>query len=479
MADNANTIMPTAMLGYISGLGVTIPDAAEVRKDVENEFRQYLGLGDTWSFVPETILGRLIEAFTLQRLGTLGTNAYVSQQTDLNRATGVFLDALGALFVRNRATGTYAEVAVRIVLNADVVTSQAYLAANPIPSGCTFVAEDGSTYRTTSDYTSYNAGRDADGNAILYVDAVLTATDKGGKSEDGTNVTALASFCDSIFSVSTLSVLSYGTDTESDANFRRRLIASRWTGTSFCESIYSSLMSIDGVRSVSVVENVTSTPKATPNSSKLASGEEFLMSPHSVMITVEGGDTNSNAVAEAIFRSKSTGSVMQPCNECYRVPTTDEPDTVQTFPDRDSCVHRCIVVDSSFGKAHEVVFNTPSFVRVVLKVCVSRNKYTGTTTELQDDIKKCLVKWKSGEVNGVDALSVGSFVYGDEIASAITVEIPEVKIRGVWLCKDPPTGTLVEDYTWVKQVAIMEWEIALVNESECIFDLADDDVIDE
>ena len=49
----------------------------------------------------------------------------------------------------------------------------------------------------------------------------------------------------------------------------------------------------------------------------------------------------------------------------------------------------------------------------------------------------------------------------------------------MWLCKDPPTGTLVEDYTWVKQVAIMEWEIALVNESECIFDLADDDVIDE
>ena len=479
MADNANTIMPTAMLGYISGLGVTIPDAAEVRKDVENEFRQYLGLGDSWSFVPETILGRLIEAFTLQRLGTLGTNAYVSQQTDLNRATGVFLDALGSLFVRNRSTGTYAEVAVRILLNTELVTSQSYFAANPIPTGCAFVAEDGSTYRTTTDYTAYNEGRDADGNASRYVDAILTATEKGGKTEDGTNVAALASFCDSISSVSTLSVLSYGTDVESDANFRRRLIASRWTGTSFCESIYSSLMSIEGVRSVSVVENVTSTPKATPNSSRNSAGEEFLMSPHSVMITVEGGEKNSNAVAQAIFRTKSTGSVMQPCNECYQVPTTDNPSTVKRYPTRDSCVHRCIVVDSSFGKAHEVVFNTPSFVRVVLKVCVSRNKYTGTATELQDDIKKCLVKWKSGEVDGVDALFVGSFVYGDEIASAITVEIPEVKVRGVWLCKDPATGTIVSDYNWVKQVAIMEWEVALVNESECVFDITDDDVIDE
>ena len=479
MADAPNTIMPNAMLSYISGLGVVVPDAATVRKDIEDEFRQYLGLGDSWSFVPETILGRIIEAFTLQRLGTLGTNAYVSQQTDVNKATGVFLDALGALFIRNRTKGTRAEVQVKLILDEETVTDKDYMARNPIPEGLYFVANDGTSYRSTASYNDYSVEPyiDDEGKTSQrkICHATLVAVEAGSRTEGGTSTVTQVSYCPQIKDVEMVGVNSYGTDIESDADFRRRLIASRWTGTSFCESIYSSLLSIDGVRSVSVVENVTSTPKATPNS--VGTDKEFLMSPHSVMITVEGGGTNSKAVAEAIFRTKSVGSVMCRCDESYQVPTVTNGNTsVKKYPERSSAAISQIVTDSYFGRGHEVIFNVPIPVRVIVKAMVAKNKYAGNEEELKDAMRAALSKWKNGGIESVEGLTVGSYVYGDEIASALTLEIPEIRIRDVKLVRDPVVGTAVDDYIYVDKVPIMEWELAVIDETEALFDVSSNDV---
>lgn len=473
------------MLSYISALGVVVPDAETVRRGVEDEFRQYLGLGDDWSFVPETILGRIIEAFTLQRLGTLGTNAYVAQQTNLNLATGVFLDALGALFLRSRTRGTRAEVQVKLVLNdATVLANSGQLiidkdtnTATKIQGGLFFAASEGSTYYSAAPYERYVEENVKNAAGVLekrkVVHAVLVAMTSGNKPQDATKDISLVSSCKYIESTEVVSVNSYGTDIESDAEFRRRLISSRWTGTSFCESIYSSLISIEGVRSVSVVENVTSTPKATPNSA--GTDLEFLMSPHSVMITVEGGDTNAKAVAEAIFRTKSVGSVMVPCNEQF-VAASDGDYTMELVPERASCAVRQIVTDEYFGRGHEVIFNVPYPVRVVAKICVSKNKYTGNEEELKTEMRAALHKWKNGDIESVEGLAVGSFVYGDEIASALTLEIPEIRIREVKLVREPEVGTSEADYNYLDKIPIMEWELAVIEEAEAIFDVSDNDV---
>ena len=485
MADSPNTIMPSSMLSYISGLGVVVPDTQTVRDGVVEEFRQYLGLGDDWSFVPETILGRIVEAFTLQRLGTLGTNAYVAQQTNLNLATGVFLDALGALFLRNRTRGTRAEVQVKLILDESKVGTDS---ANHfitdksgssvvIPNGLFFAARDGSTYYSTANYEKYidEETLDDSGNPVYrkIVHATLVATEIGSKDENGTSGLSLVSLNQYIKDVEMVAVNCYGTEIESDAEFRRRLISSRWTGTSFCESIYSSLISIDGVRSVSVVENVTSTPKATPNSA--GTDSEFLLPPHSVMITVEGGDTNAKEVAESIFRTKSVGSVMVPCNERF-IAAGGGAYEVETIAERASCAVRQTVTDEYFGRGHEIIYNVPYPVRVVVKVCVTKNKYTGNEEELKADMRAALLKWKNGGIESVEGLSVGAFVYGDEIASALTLEIPEIRIREVKLVREPEVGTSEADYTYLDKVAIMEWELAVIEETEAIFDVSDNDI---
>ena len=118
----------------------------------------------------------------------------------------------------------------------------------------------------------------------------------------------------------------------------------------------------------------------------------------------------------------------------------------------------------------------PIPVRVIVKAMVAKNKYAGNEEELKDAMRAALSKWKNGGIESVEGLTVGSYVYGDEIASALTLEIPEIRIRDVKLVRDPVVGTAVDDYIYVDKVPIMEWELAVIDETEALFDVSSNDV---
>ena len=75
---------------YVSTSGVVIPDTSDIQEEVVSMFKSVFGQDiDT---TPETIIGRLIEAFTVFLRDTVGITAQNACQFNLNVATGIYLD---------------------------------------------------------------------------------------------------------------------------------------------------------------------------------------------------------------------------------------------------------------------------------------------------------------------------------------------------------------------------------------------------
>ena len=91
--------------GYTTQNGVLVPDTADLKSDVEQEFTNALGQGLDLS--PETPQGRQIEAETLARKEVLNNNALIANALNPNTSFGVFLDALSALTGTTRRWATH------------------------------------------------------------------------------------------------------------------------------------------------------------------------------------------------------------------------------------------------------------------------------------------------------------------------------------------------------------------------------------
>lgn len=468
MSTSINTTLPQKMLSYVTGMGVELPDVSTVRSDVIEEMKVSLGLGNDWNYTTETILGRLVEAITIHRMGVLGVNAYVAQQTNVFKATGTFLDGLGALFLRNRSAGIVAKVRVRIVVDPNKVdynyaTKQAtFKEGYELKKGTSFISTDGSKFVLPNTYTACQrelvagSGETAEYEYVIY--ALVESIDTGTKDEKGTDINSYTDTTGIIQGVTVQSVVSYGAEDESDEHYRRRLIASRWTGKSFCESLSAELATLAGVKSFCVLENVTNTPKATPHS--IGTKKEYLLSPHSVMITVDGGD--GDEIARSIFRTKSVGSTMCRCDETIATTITPPYYKLVTDGTRSDHVHEKIVVDSVFGKAHTIIYNTPVVVPVSIRMTIGRNLYTRDDDELKQDLMDAVDAWAADQIESVEGLRVGESIYAEEIASAISEQIPEIKVKAIRICITPGDGVDPSSYDWASSVEIMEWEVGSI-----------------
>lgn len=84
-----------AEYNYITSSGVIIPDTAEQRTAVENEFKAVFG--QDLDISPETPQGVLITMETENRDAIVRNNAELANQINPDLAGGVFLDAIWAL----------------------------------------------------------------------------------------------------------------------------------------------------------------------------------------------------------------------------------------------------------------------------------------------------------------------------------------------------------------------------------------------
>lgn len=93
-----------AEYNYITSSGVIIPDTAEQRTAVENEFKAVFG--QDLDVSPETPQGVLITMETENRDAIVRNNAELANQINPDLAGGVFLDAIWALMGGQRRDAT-------------------------------------------------------------------------------------------------------------------------------------------------------------------------------------------------------------------------------------------------------------------------------------------------------------------------------------------------------------------------------------
>lgn len=105
------------LYNYNSSSGVVIPQTSEIKANIEQAFKEIFG--SSFSTIPTTINGRLIEALTDMFVDTCGVNAQNMNGLNLTQAVGTFLDGLGGMFgVARHANESDVSYRSRIVASA-------------------------------------------------------------------------------------------------------------------------------------------------------------------------------------------------------------------------------------------------------------------------------------------------------------------------------------------------------------------------
>lgn len=364
---------------YETTQGIIIPDTAEVKTEVENEF--YSNFGGDIDLQESTPQGRLVEMETLSRVGIIGLCALVANQINLDYATGQFLDAIGAFYGVERKGATQTRVLTTITgVNGTVIPAGSL--AQTI-AGDQFYLENDTTIPASGSITAYFL-------SVEYGE-IPCAT--------GT-LTTIISQTVGWETVSNPASADVGSDMESDNAYKRRIKNARYTGTSLLESIKGRLQLVDNVKSSFVYDNGTSSAITYDGVS---------IDPHSLLVVVDGGTNND--VARAIFNTKSAG--------CGYTAISGQSVAVG-------------VIDGAYGVSYNVVFNRPTVLDIDVVVDVRSNEYTGS--DLETDVKNAVLNWESGGVDSVDGLKIGQECSPFEIASAISEQIPSIYVKSVKVC---------------------------------------------
>lgn len=184
----------------------------------------------------------------------------------------------------------------------------------------------------------------------------------GAQIANGLNVTqAVGEFIDGLGSLFGI----VRVEGESDASFRRRIVASASRGSGFAQSIANEIMKVDGVHNVCVLDNGNEDPDVLPkNANGEATSHSVAVPGHTVFIGVwrdtTGIETIHANIAKAIMRTKSAGCSMD--------------DTVRPG----ATVERTVVVD---GTSFTAKFCIAQEMRLNVRVTVDASYYTGVDAE--------------------------------------------------------------------------------------------------
>lgn len=374
---------------YNSQQGVIVPDTADVKTDVENEFASNFGADlDMQGSTPQ---GRLIEMETMSRVGTVGLCALIANQINLEYATGQYLDAIGAFFGVERKSA----------ISTRVLATIGGVAGTVIPAGSLAKTTAGDNFYLENEVTI-----PVGGSTTAYF---LSSEKKAVPCVIGT-LTTIVSQTIGWETISNPTAAVLGSDVESDFDYRKRINNARYVGTALTESIKSKLQLVDGVVSSFVYDN---------GDSSSTTYDGITIDAHSLLAVVDGG-TNAD-VARAIFSAKSGG--------CAYTAISGQSVT-QT------------VVDGAYGVSYTVTFNRPDVLNFDVVIDVSSAGYSGD--DLEGDVKQAVLQWATGGVSGVDGLKIGQNVSPFEIGAAVSDVIPTIYVKGVKICSHGGTPAYAE-----------------------------------
>lgn len=284
---------------YVSTSGVVIPDTSDIQDEVVSMFKAVFGQNiDT---TPETIIGRLIEAFTVFFRDTVGITAQNACQYNLNAATGIYLDALGALFGVSRNSSSRSSVTV--TLTGDVNTA--------IPAGTIFATRDGDAFYLDSDATIPSAEEETGTGKASTSGTALSMNYGPVKCLRG-DMISIVSPISGLDSVTNANDATLGSLGESDDSYRNRIRSAIGGFGGMVPSVYKALYeatygdnSAKSVRHALVLNN---------GDGIAVSMKGVTLAPHSIFVCVDAPATITEgwkeSVANAIAKSKSLGCGM-------------------------------------------------------------------------------------------------------------------------------------------------------------------------
>lgn len=379
---------------YVTSTGVIVPDTADIRSEVESEWRT--ALGQDLPVDPETPQGVMITMETESRDALVRNNAEVANQINPDISGGIWLDAIWSL------TGGSRRGATRSRLNGVEFRG---IANTLIPAGSiATVSPSGERFRTLVNILLDGTG---------FAASTMEAVDTGPVSAAAGSLTEVASSVLGWEQVYNPSDAVLGQVVESDVSSRRRrrqTLALQSNGSP--EAIISRLYDTDGVRSLSFRENIT-------NATITIDG--ISIPGHYIYACVEGGSDSD--VANALFQSKAVGPGYA---GSVTVPVTD----------------------ASSGQTYDVKFDRP-----VERTFQARFTVKPSPLDALNIIQNAVQSYVNGELEGDAGLVVNQNLSPFELAGAVNIVEPRIFITKVELSTDGLTWSTAEITIKLNEVA--------------------------
>lgn len=361
---------------FITTTGVIVPDTADILADVQDEYRNALGLD--LIVTPDTPQGVLITAETLARDAVVRNNAALANQINPNLAGGIFLDAIMAL------TGTQRDVATPSTVTATL----AGVPGTTIPAGVRAATAAGDEFELTTAVLLPAGGT---------IEGLFQSVELGPIPAIAAALNVIVDGVLGWETVTNMVGAVLGSETQSDQGarmYRKNTLALQ--GVSLAEAITSELYAIEGVRSLTFRENVT-------NGALVIDGINLVA--HSIWACVDGG--TDLAVAQAIRRAKSAGANY---NGAVVVPVTDE----------------------FSGQTQNVKFDRPDPIAINAEVTI---RSSGSVADPVAAVKEAIVAYAAGLQDGEPGFTVGTDVSSWELGGAVNRATPSIFIVGIRIKK--------------------------------------------
>lgn len=392
---------------YITNTGVVVPDTSEVKADVQEEFKN--ALGQDLDVSDSTPQGRLIEVETIARKRTIENMALLANMFNKDQAFGIWLDVILKFFGAEREGETATKVVCQLTGTA----------GTEILANAQAKDTSGNIYYLENSVTLDENGT-GEGTFVCMI--------KGAVECPANSLTTIVTAILGWESVNNSSAGVIGKDGESDNEARKKLTVTRYSGEGQRANIENAILQVENVDDCLVLENDT-------NSSVIKEGIT-ITNPHSIYICVDGG--NDTTVAQAIVRAKSGGSAFG----------ADSNNTETAY----------LVSVQTEGTT--VTFARPEQVEIQVKVTLKSGQ---ATDETKAKIKQAIINYADGIYEQVDGLKIGTDVSPFEIASAITIAIPDLYISQVQISEVGETlGTATVTINANEKATISETNITVV-----------------
>ena len=374
-----------AAYNYINAQGVIIPDTSTIKDEVEAEYKSVYG--DDFVVDSSTEQGRQIDAEITSRMSVVRNNALLANQINPNLSEQNFLDAIYALANGQR------DAAERSTVTCTITGIQGTI----IPVGSRVQDVNREEWEATvaivipasgtvdSSFISINYGAifAGIGEVNTIIDGVL------GWETVTNNDDAVA-----------------GKLEQSDVSTRRqRKVELGGNAINNTLAIVTAISALENVSSLTFRENIS-------ESTVIIDGVEMV--PKSTYVCVDGGVDQD--IAEEYYRVRSGGSNFNG-------------DTLVTVIDPTSLQEIPVKFDRPDDK--------PKLAIVTVKV--------GSGIDPVDDIKKAVVNYANGLVDGEDGFIVGGNVSAFEIAAAVNAQIADVFVSKCQIAENDGSPVFTTD----------------------------------